>query len=203
MSSKTIGPENRSCNEILGRVLKNKYGSLERKRIGEIIETIADGGLRLVNFVLKDEKEIADCARYLHEKYPTGDINKIRNFLQIFSFFWTMINVNHIVSTINHPEIREIVDGVVHRRATPAYDLIGYFSRLDSATKFTREIKKELNTLLKKHDDQFLKSVLSIRTQHYLNTHRNDVSIEQSVCSVLGIKYVPRLQPRRMVKKEG
>ena len=189
-------------NEILGRVLKNKYGSLERKRIGEIIETIADGGLRLVNFVLKDEKEIADCARYLHEKYPTGDINKIRNFLQIFSFFWTMINVNHIVSTINHPEIREIVDGVVHRRATPAYDLIGYFSRLDSATKFTREIKKELNTLLKKHDDQFLKSVLSIRTQHYLNTHRNDVNIEQSVCSVLGIKYVPRLQPRRMVKKE-
>lgn len=83
-------------NEILGQVLKNKYGSLEKKRIGEIIETIADGGLRLVNFVLKDEKEIVDCARYLHEKYPTGDINKIRDFLQIFSFFWTMINVNHI-----------------------------------------------------------------------------------------------------------
>ena len=44
-------------NEILGQVLRNKYGSLEKTKIEEIVETIADGGLRLVNIFLKDEKK--------------------------------------------------------------------------------------------------------------------------------------------------
>ena len=190
-------------NEILGQVLKNKYGTLERAKIEEIVEEVADSGLRLINLVLRDEKEIADNAHYLQKKHPDDDIQKIENILLGLSFLWIMLNVEKIVGAINHPEIREVVNEVVHRRATPAYELIGYFSQLDSATKLTKEIKRELSILLKKHDDRFLKSVLSIRTQHYLNTHRSDVSIEQSVCSLLGIKYVPRLQPRRMVKKEG
>lgn len=181
-------------NEILGQVLKNKYGTLERAKIEEIVEEVADSGLRLINLVLRDEKEIADYARYLQKKHPDADIQEIKNILLRLSFFWTMLNVEKIVGAINHPEIREVVNEVVHRRATPAYELIGYFSRLDSAPKLTEEIKKELSILLKKYHDRFLESVLSIRTQHYLNTHRNDVSIEQSVCSLLGIRYVPRLK---------
>ena len=179
-------------NEILGQVLKNKYGSLERTKLEEIIEIVADGGLRLVNFSLKDEEEIVDLARYLHKKHPEHDIHKIKNILQFLSFLWTMINIEQIVSTINHPEIREVVNGVVRRRSTPAYDLIGYFSRLDGEKELTEEVKQELGTLLKKYDQRFLKTVLSIRTQHYMNTHRNKASIEQSVCSLLGIKYIPR-----------
>ena len=181
-------------NEILGQVLKNKYGTLERAKIEEIVEEVADSGLRLINLVLKDEKEIADYARYLQKKHPDADIQKIENILLGLSFLWIMLNVKKIVGAINHPEIREVVNEVVHRRATPAYELIGYFSQLDSATKLTKEIKRELSILLKKHDDRFLKSVLSIRTQHYLNTHCSDVSIEQSVCSLLSIRYAPRLK---------
>ena len=44
------------CNQILGQILRNKSGSLKREKIEEIIETIADGGLRLVNCILKDER---------------------------------------------------------------------------------------------------------------------------------------------------
>ena len=40
-------------NEIMGQILRTKSGSLTKVRIEEIIEILADGGLRLVNLLLK------------------------------------------------------------------------------------------------------------------------------------------------------
>lgn len=177
-------------NRVLGQVLRNHYGSLKKARVAEIVETIADGGLRLVNLCLKDENEITDLARYIHKKHPDYDLGEIKNDLQFLSFVWTVINVGTVVRAINPPEIREVVNEIVQRRSSPAYDLIGYFSQLDSAKELTRDLKENLGGLLKKHRDLFLETVLSLVTQHYMNTHRSNVRIEQSVCSVLGIKYV-------------
>ena len=176
-------------NEILGQILRTKYGTLKKATIVEIIETIADSGLRLVNVVLKDEKEIADTAHYLHAKYPKDDIEKIRNYLQFFSFLWTIVNVEKVARAINVPEVIGTIDSVVKRKGSPAYDLIGYFSLLDSSPEISNDIKKRLSYLLKNHKDLFIKWVLSIRTQFYMNTHDSGASMEQSVCSLLDIKY--------------
>ena len=175
-------------NEIMGQVLRNKYGSLTKPKIKEAVETVADSGLRLVKLLL-DEDWITDSARYLHKKYPNHDIQEIKKFIQYLAFLWTMGNIEKIVTSVNVPEIREIVHEVVQQKSTPAYDLIGYFNHLDSVEKLTSGVKRELETLLKKHNDFFLKRVLSIRTQRYMNTHRSKASIEQSVCSLLGIEY--------------
>ena len=179
-------------NEIMGHVLMNKSGSLEKEKIMEIVENIADSGLRLVNLILKDEREITAFARYIQAVHPGIKDHKIENIVRRFSFLWTMVNVEKIVSAINHSEIREIVNEVVCRKSTPAYDLIGYFSQLDSAPQITNTTKRALQNLLKKHNETFLNKVLSIRTQYYMNTHRSEVKIEQSVCSLLGIKYLPK-----------
>ena len=176
-------------NEIMGQVLRNKYGSLTKPNIKEAIETVADSGLRLVKLLL-DEKGITDNARYLHKKYPNNEFMEIKKFIQYLAFVWTMGNIEKIVTSVNVPEIRGIVHEVVQQKSTPAYDLIGYFNHLDSGEKLTEGLKEELKTLLKKHNDFFLKRVLSIRTQHYMNTHRSKGSIEQAVCSLLGIKYI-------------
>ena len=176
-------------NEIMGHILRNKYGSLQKMKIKEIIETVADSGLRLVKLGLMDEERIIDGAKYLQKKYPNHNIEAIKKFLLILSFLWTMMNIEKIVSSINDPEIREVINEVVHQKSTPAYDLIGYFNHLDSTEKLTSGVRQELETLLKKHNDFFFKRVLSIRTQHYINTHRSDAPIEQSVCSLLQVKY--------------
>ncbi len=162
---------------------------MEKQKVEEIIETIANGGLRLINFILEDEKGITDFAHYIHTKYPDDDINKIKLFVQFLSFIWTMINIEKIVDAINFPEIRNEISNVVNRNSSPAYDLIGYFSQLDSSQKLTKKEKGKLSDLLKKHDDFFIKRVLSIRTQRYMNTHRSEASVEQAICSLLGIKY--------------
>ena len=175
-------------NEIVGQILRNKYGSLERLKIKEVIEIVADSGLRLVKLSLGEEF-ITDTAHYIHQKYQDHDLEEIKRFVQFLSFVWTMENIEKIVSTVNVPEIRGIVQEVVRQKSIPAYDLIGYFNCLDSVEELTDGIRQELRTLLKKHNDFFLKRVLSMRTQHYMNTHRSKTPIEQAVCSLLGIDH--------------
>ena len=170
-------------NDIMGQILRNKYGSMTIKKIEEVVEIMADGGLRLVNFLLKDEREIQDFAHYLQVKNPEHDIAMIKRELEGFSFLWTMMNIERIVAAINVPEIRPAIERVAGRAGTPAYDVIGYFTLLDAAQELQELERVELEKLLKKHQDPFVRGVLSIRTQHYMNTHRSSAMTEQSICS--------------------
>ena len=182
-------------NKVMGQVLRNNFGNLEKHRLEEIIEVIADSGLRLISFFVGDEKEINHYAGYIHEANPDWEMSQIINTLQYLSFVWTMINIDQVVEAINVPEIRESINSVVVRQSTPAYDLIGYFSQLRSAKELSYSESESLASLLNTHKNNLLVSrVLSLKTQSYMNTHGSPSSIEQSICSHLGIKYRPRLQ---------
>ena len=181
-------------NDICGQIVKNKYGSLEREKVVEIIETIADGGLRVVQLLLADQKEINDFAIHIHERAPDMDIGGIKQLIRVLSFLWTMNNVEKIVGALNKPEIRSLVEEVVEKKNTPAYDLIEYFLRLDTMEEFSDADRKQLKILLKKHRYLFFQKVVSIRTQRYLNTHRVRTPVEQAVCSLLNIKYQERIK---------
>ncbi len=181
-------------SEILGQILRNKYGSLERSRIVEIIETIADGGLRLVRLFLGHQREMDDIAIFIHKKSPELDLEEIKRAIRILSFVWTMVNVEKIVGALNKPEIQPLVKEVVAKNNTPAYELIEYFLWLDTIEQFSSKDREKLQSLWDKHLYPFFQRVISLRTQRYLNTHRVHEPIEQSVCSLLGIRYRPRLK---------
>lgn len=183
-------------NKIMGQILRNKHGVLERPKIEETVEVVADSGLRLVNFVLKDEEEIAEIARFIKARNKDWSFSRIKKDLRFFSFVWTMVNIEQIVDAINVPEIREAVNAVVNRKSTPAYELVGYFSQLDRANELTDGERNKLQGLMKKYDDVFVHRVLSMRTQHYMNTHHSKAMIEQAMCSIMNIKYVPRMVRR-------
>ena len=100
-----------------------------------------------------------------------------------------MNNIEAIVSLIRYREIKAIVSEVAKNKGTPAYDIIQYFSALDTATELTKGLNKRLSKLIRKHNDPFISGVLSIRTQHYINTHRSKAVVEQKTCSLLGIPY--------------
>lgn len=180
--------------DILGHVLRVRYGKMTRDRIGEVVETVAEGGLRVVNSILKDEDEIVQLAEYLAAKNPEADLVRIRRLVRLVSFYWTMVNVERVVPSIGNREIRTIVSDVIDRKGTVAYDIIGYFGLLDGADQLTDGIKDRLDLLLKRHEDQFVRRVLSIRTQFYMNTHRSKAVVEQRFCSSLEIPY--RHRPR-------
>ena len=180
-------------SKIMGQVLRNRHGNLEKSVIEEIVQTIADGGLRLVNLVLEDDDEIAQLASFIHEKNEDWELERIKAFLQYLSFFWTMINIEQIVEAMNIPEIRVAIQSVVEKNPTPAFELIDYFSRLESSTKLDEGERNHLRRLLRKHDDEFIERVLSMKTQAYMNAHRSPAKIEQSICDLLKIRYRARL----------
>lgn len=88
-------------NKILGQVLRNRYGSLERGRVRELIQVVADGGLRLVNSLLRDENEIAELASFLAESRHISSIEEARTVVHMFSFLWTMAHVEQIVGNVS------------------------------------------------------------------------------------------------------
>lgn len=51
----------------LGTGIEKSIGSIEKDRLADLVNAIANGGLRLVNLVLKDETEIENWAAFLSE----------------------------------------------------------------------------------------------------------------------------------------
>lgn len=178
-------------NEILARILKDKYGSINRKKLLEVIETISDSGLRLVK-VLLNQDAIDSIVASIQRKNQSLNSDEIRNAMQELAFLSIIFYVDKVVSALNSNELDKVVMQLVEDKKTPAYDLIGYFSRLNSIEKFDDLEKEHLKGLLKKHNDNFIKTILSFKTQRYLNTHRVSAIMEQSICSLLKIQYKPR-----------
>jgi hypothetical protein len=102
-------------NKIMGQVLRNRHGNLDKSTIEEIIQTIADSGLRLVNSVLANEQDIARLASYISQKHSDWDAEKLKEALRFLSFLWTMVNIEQVVEAFNIPEIREAIDSVVKK----------------------------------------------------------------------------------------
>ena len=182
-------------NEILGQVLRNRYGSLRQKKLCEIIETIAAGGLRLVRLLL-DKKMINEAALMVNKRNPDVSVDRARWMISMATFFWTVCNVEWIVSALNKPEIHSLVDRVVETKKCPAYDLIEYFLHLDAIHHFQKGDRDKLKRLWDKHEYSFFRRVVSLRTQWYLRTHTVPEPLEQSVCSILNVKYQRRIKER-------
>lgn len=179
-------------NQIMGQVLRNRHGNLEKAKIESIIELIVDGSLRIVNTVLKDEEEISKLASYIKAQEPNADVEQVRQFLRLISFLWTIDHIEGAVDAINVPDISRAIKAVVRRKGTPAYDIVGYFSELNSAERLTEKERDSLLVLVEKYSDLFVKWVLSVRTQMYMNTHHSSERVEQSVCAALEIPYSSR-----------
>ena len=179
-------------NKILGQVLRNQYGKLPKRQIEDIVETIADSSFRIIKLGLSDEDEVRRVALRIKARYPNADLAEVQQVLRYFSFIWTMVIIEEAVHAVSVPSIRDAVDAVVARNSSPAYEIFGYFCKLDSAGALTNNERDALAVLYKEHSDEFIKRVLSLRTQSYMNTHRSKMNIEQSVCSVLGLPYRPQ-----------
>ncbi|MGZ8226743.1 MAG: TIR domain-containing protein [Methylococcaceae bacterium] len=191
--------------EILSQILKNKYGNLEKQKIIEIVEIICDAGLRLVKMSVSENNKIEDLVATIYKKYIESNkydakksqdevINDIRTYVILKIFIWVITNIEMTVSSINKPEINEIIDEIKNHKETPAYDVIHYFYSLDTANKFDDNKKYLLEELLEKYDEKtmfFVHKILSIRTQVYINTHTIKAPIKQAVSSLLKIEYKP------------
>ena len=200
--------------EILSQILKNKVGSLNRRKIKEIVEIICDAGLRLANIIMTDPKIMDELINYVQRSFAESDsysldvprerqLEILRKAVIFRSFLWVISNIERCVSAINKPEISSVVQELTREKGTLAYEIINYFYSLDTATGFNVENRDHLRELITENDlkkNPFIFRIFSIRTQHYMNTHTVKEPIQQSVNSILGLEYKATL---KKVPKKG
>lgn len=192
--------------EILGQMLKNKYGSFTKDKLREIVTTIADAGLRIVTFITND-KSIRDLEDYLIKKVKEAeslqDTQKMeehlrRQFRAIC--FFTIAGILHkIVDSVQKPELAEVVAEVCKEENTPAYDLIDFFFILETAAKLQTEDIDKMNKLVNKFDkdeNKIPERLLSLVTQDHLNRHNVQRRLRQRIYNLLNIKYQPNLKAK-------
>lgn len=198
--------------EILSQILKNKSGILRKEKIEEIVQTICDAGLRLISIFLCSEDELVELTNYIEKRYDkligfkksdsdSKNLQGLTKAVRFTIFVWTMNNIEKIVSALAKPELREIVKKVRNENETPAFDIIYYFYSLDVSDHFDEHQKDELDHLVSKYDSKdlvFLQRILSLRTQHYLNTHKVKGPIKQSVQSILKLENKPQIEGKRI-----
>lgn len=192
-------------SEILSHILRNKTGELKIDKLEEIIEIICDSGLRVIKAFLFDDSELEEFIEYIekifdesqegkHGQLKQEQVKQIEKMIRGAVFVWTMMNIERIVSSVNKPELQDILKNIRDRMKTPAYDIIYYFSALDVANSFDKLQKSQLAELLARYDKKdmaFMHRVLSIRTQQYINTHQIKAQIKQATSSLLEIDYKP------------
>ena len=160
--------------EVLSQILKNKYGSIGKEKLSEMVETVLDTGLKLARVFLLDESEIEDCANYLRNRLDEEKgLTNLREGVRLLVFILVISSIERSVSSINKREISQIVEDLCTEKNTPAFDLIHALYSIDIADSFSHVHRDMVGELLNKHRrNDFIERILSWRVQHYFNTHR-------------------------------
>lgn len=192
--------------EILGQILKNKYGSFSKERLQEIVTTIADAGLRIVT-LMTDDESIRELEDYLVKRFRETNSSKdagkrenhLRRLVRAYCFFLIAIIIGRIVTSIRKPELAEVVADACRQENTPAYDLIDFFFDLGTATRLRKKDVDKMSRFLKKlskERNEVAERLLSIVTQDYLNKHNVQHELRQRIYRELGVNYRPNLEPK-------
>lgn len=185
--------------EVLGQILRNKYGSLSRTKLQEIVASIGDAGLRMISIAASREG-ICGLENYLiqkaREREITNDEKKMIEFLRklirpmVFVVIYCLLR--RIGQSVRKPELREVIDDVCGEKRTPAYEILHRFFVLDTVDELReRDVESlvQLHEKFEKKNNAVAARLLSIGVQFYTNTHNIPYRLRQRVCQKLGIPY--------------
>jgi len=145
-------------SEILGSIIKNYYGSINKSRKKQYLSNIFDGSLRSLGALFSEiidqpEGLISEVERALKEKRPDIPESEVRDQSKKFIFqFIGMICTSFVARTgqlVSTEKIREEITAVVRENGNNAYRLVGVASCLtqpgnipfDDLEKLSKDLK--------------------------------------------------------------
>ena len=105
--------------EIMGQILRNKYGSLSRERLKEIVRTIGDVGLRLVSSItsresiLKFEDVLVERIDEIQSEGKRVEVEDVRKGFRALVIMLVLSLVERISESIGRKELDVVVKEVV------------------------------------------------------------------------------------------
>lgn len=180
--------------EILGQILKNYYGSLEKPFKADLLREVFDGPLRALclqleaigadmeefvayidNVVLKDEAEL-----------PASDRAQMARRVSFSILGWLGTSViNAAAFFVATDKLREDVASLVRSNPTVAYRLIEMGTRLIRPGHMPLEEIEKLARELK--DNHYAFGILQALGINHLYQYHTDASDKQRLCNILKI----------------
>lgn len=180
--------------EILGQILKNYYGSLEKPFKAELLQEVFDGPLRALrlqleaieddmegfvsyigNVVLKDDKSLSDESRLTFARKAS---------FSILGWLGTGV-ISASAYYVATDKLREDVASLVRSNPTVAYRLIDMGTRLVRPGHMPLE---EINKLAKElKDNHYAFGILQALGLNHLYQYHTEPSEKQRLCNILKI----------------
>ena len=185
--------------EVLGQILKNKYGSWSRGKLRNIVGAINKAGLRLIGIFVSEER-ICNLEKFFMEKAKDSRIAKddrrmieyLRKRVRAIIVLIILGLLEHIAACIRKPELDGVVQEACNGEGTPAHDIIRFLFLLNTTTELTKGDVGELEELL----DRFARErnavaerLLAISVERYLRSHNVEYGLRQRIYGILDIRY--------------
>lgn len=189
--------------EVLGQILKNKYGSLPKSRLEEIVKAISNAGLRLVS-IFTDQEGIRGLEKYLTKRAGDQDVADddrqraefLRKYLRPMVFVLTYGMLRKIGVSIRKPELLAVIRDTYGKGQVPAYDLLRLFFVFDTAVELQEsdvDYMEELCDGFRKEHNVVAERLLSLAVQTYASTHYVPYKLRQRMYKKLDIRYKANL----------
>ncbi len=185
--------------EVLGQIVKTKYGSLSRARLGEIVSAISGASRRLIAYCISEEG-IQRMEKFLLERARELELGEegermaefLRKHMRGLVAIAVLAILDKTAACIRKPELDGVVQHACDTSNTPADALLYFQFVLNTAKELQLGNVKEMERLLgdfQRSGNRVAERLLSLTVQGYLQTHEVDYTLRQRVYTRLGLPY--------------
>ncbi|MEM7540690.1 MAG: hypothetical protein AAF384_03780, partial [Pseudomonadota bacterium] len=181
--------------EILGQVLKNYYGSIERSKKQELLQEVFDGPLRMLRFIFEDviadpDSFAGELQRLIEKNRPLSADSPTTKTVRKFAFnLIGAVCAGVIAKTgnlVNAEKLMEDVDLVASNPDSISYRLISAAIKLTKPGKVPISEIRALSKDLRGNDFGF--RMLQSFGYYYLRMFYVETSSRQKLCAALDIE---------------
>lgn len=197
--------------EVMGRILKNRSGSLEKKRLEEILEQAIEVHLRILTSFLdtiRDEERREALIGFVTDKvdklikkkdderhnagkkiHPTSneDIKKLsKKLFWNINFYLVCTIIEKIISSVGSNQLLQAVEVVANKKNTPAYFLIKHGINM----WYSKNIQIDNIAVRINKDHEFsevAKRVMKLMIMSHCSMHPIEFNEKQKISSKIGI----------------
>jgi predicted MPP superfamily phosphohydrolase len=182
--------------EIIGQIIKNRKGSLEKVVLKKMLIELYNTGFRMIGYLGRMIKESKDeLSLKIEEKISKNDTNqdierKIYKFLQLISLLACLGVFSKLVHSIGVKEHREMYPDIAKIMDTPAAKIVSfsinsYYGKIDMT---------ELDRLSKEFEGNVVAlQILRARVKSYIYNNYVPYYDKQKIAGYLNMKISPAL----------
>lgn len=181
--------------EIVGQIVKNRKGSIEKDRLISIVTELYNTSFRTISFlggIFNNTKE--DLVLSLSNRIEEGDTKqeiekKINGFFQYISLQVCLNMFSKLVYSVGNKDLKTLFEQVSTNIDTPAAKLVTFSIK----TYYDKMSGRELQALAKEFaDNPVALSILKARVRSYIYNNNIDYKNKQKIASALKMKIISK-----------